>query len=268
MNPYRIPSVYGYDGFAGFDGFFRKVTKVAKSAVKAGVRMHTQPFRIAKDIKQKGWKKGLKAIPSRVFVDPIKDGNRILTDTARVIARPGTKLASAADRFDRSNRQFQKWTQKRPLQTTLMAAAAVGAAIAAPAAIAAVGAGGAAAGGAGAGAAAAGGISTTGVISAVTTGLTVATTVAKAVAAKKAAEEAEEAAAAEQAAATEAAIMATTGTEVPTATAVDSSGRPLGQGGGAFAPLAGAGAGFLVAGPVGAIVGGIAGVILSKKKAA
>lgn len=64
----------------------------------------------------------------------------------------------------------------------------------------------------------------------------------------------------------EAAIMATAGQSAPAVTAVDSSGAPLTSAkGGAAGPLAGGVAGFMVAGPVGAIAGVAIGYALSKR---
>jgi hypothetical protein len=273
--------------FAGFSlkKITKKVGKVAKSAVKAGVRMHTQPIRIAKDVKEKGLKKGLKAIPSRVFVDPIKDGNRVVSSTMRAVASKGTRFDALAGKINRSSNKLQTWTQKRPLQTTVGALVAVAGGWAAGAAIGAAGAAG--------GAAAAGGASAAGATTAAAGGAAAATTAAvtggTAVAAGSGGVLASTAAFVSANAGTIGTVLSVAGAgakmltggeeEVAPETIAAPVADPLaypaatsapGAGGGIgklALPLGAAGAGFMVLGPIGALAGLAGGFLLSRKAA-
>lgn len=137
----------------------KKLGRAATSGLKTISKPLTVPVRIAQDVQKKGLVKGLKAIPSRIHVDAIKAGVDFTADTVRLAVKDDSKVGKLATKAIEGSAKLQTWTQRRPVQTMIGAAAAgaagYGAFVAAPAALA--GGGGAAAAGGGGAAAAAGG---------------------------------------------------------------------------------------------------------------
>lgn len=140
---------------------FKKLGRAVSSGVKTITKPLAVPVNIAKDVQKKGLVKGLKAIPSRIHVDAIKAGVDFTADSARALGvggKVGAKIERTAVKAIEGSAKLQTWTQRRPVQTMIGAAAVGGAGyaafVAAPAALA--GGGGAAAAGGGGAAAASG----------------------------------------------------------------------------------------------------------------
>lgn len=255
----------GYDSTLGdLAGFsLKKVGKTFKRTVKkvgnvggAALRVvdtvnpMSKAVAFGKDVQRKGVVGALKAVPSRLVVSPARAVVGVGTSAARVFTSSDrTILSRVTSRADASTKQLQDWTQKRPIQTIAGAAAVVGAVYAAPAAYAY------AAAHVGAAASAAG-------ASAMTQAEKVAAQFTTEKAADFVVDKAEEVA--EDKA--KDVLDSITGGAPPSVTGSAPYDVPLPpKKSGAALPLAGAGAGFLAAGPIGAAVGGVVGYFLSKK---
>jgi amino acid transporter len=109
------------------------VGKIVSATAKVAVAPVTQSVRFAQDVKKKGFKKAIKAAPSRMFVDPIRDTTKAATSAMKLVAGKNTLVGKLATKSDKGLDKLQTWTQKHPLQTIAGAAVAVGAVFAAPA---------------------------------------------------------------------------------------------------------------------------------------
>lgn len=268
--------IYRDNQFGDFGFSLKKIGRAVTSGLKTISTPVTVPVKMIQDVKNKGLKKALKAVPSRLHVDTIKAGIDFTADTARMVVGTGTKVDTLAKKAITGGAKLQTWTQKRPLQTTagVIAAGAAGyvAFVAAPAAIGGAGTGAAAAGAGGAGAGAGSGALTgsgSGAASGAASGTIVSTAIDQA---KDAAIDAIKNAALQRAkdligGAIGGSPTVTSGGAPIVTPLTPPSAPPKSTAAQLALPGAGAAAGFVALGPVGALVGAGIGYLLSKRGA-